>query len=178
MIRKVTSSDYEELKKLVYQVHKLHYKNRPDIYIDGNPLPLEYFNEILNDENAFNYVYVEDNKILGLIIAKQKSNCAIPISKQRTTYFIEDIVVDKNSRRKGIGKMLYYFLKEQASKENTDAIELNVWAFNESAIKFYESLGMSVKNMKLEQILNKDYVEKINKKDSEIRITYKVGDDK
>ena len=108
----------------------------------------------------------------------KKSNRTIPISKQRTTYFIEDIVVDKNYRRKGIGKKLYYFLKEQASKENIDAIELNVWAFNESAIKFYESLGMSVKNMKLEQVLNKNYVENVIVKDSKINITYKVGEDK
>ena len=94
MIRKIVEKDYEELKKLVYQVHELHCSNRPDIYVDGNPLPLEYFNAILNDNNAFNYVYVEDNKICGLLMATKKSNRAIPISKQRTTYFIEDIVVD------------------------------------------------------------------------------------
>lgn len=40
MIRKIVEEDYEELRKLVYQVHELHYSNRPDIYIDGNPLPL------------------------------------------------------------------------------------------------------------------------------------------
>lgn len=111
-------------------------------------------------------------------MATKKSNRAIPISKQRTTYFIEDIVVDKNSRRKGIGKKLYYFLKEQAKKENINAIELNVWAFDESAIKFYETLGMSAKNMKLEQILNKKYSENVGVKDNKINVTYKVGEDK
>lgn len=171
MIRKIVEEDYEELRKLVYQVHELHYSNRPDIYIDGNPLPLEYFNGILNDTTAFNYVYVEDNKILGLLMATKKNNRAIPISKKRTIYFIEDIVVDKNSRRKGIGKKLYYFLKEQASKEKIDAIELNVWAFNESAIKFYESLGMSVKNMKFEQLINND---KIESKNIDLKVTSKV----
>lgn len=171
MIRKIVEEDYEELRKLVYQVHELHYSNRPDIYIDGNPLPLEYFNGILNDTTALNYVYVEDNKILGLLMATKKNNRAILISKKRTIYFIEDIVVDKNSRRKGIGKKLYYFLKEQASKEKIDAIELNVWAFNESAIKFYESLGMSVKNMKFEQLINND---KIESKNIDLKVTSKV----
>lgn len=175
MIRKIIASDYNEINKLVYQVHELHYSNRPDIYVDGNPLPIEYFNEILNDDTSFNYVYEEDNKICGLLIATKHTNRSIPISKQRTTYFIEDIVVDKSFRRKGIGKKLYYFLKEQANKENIDAIELNVWAFNESAIKFYESLGMSVKNMKLEQILSKD---DINVKDIKISMTNKVGEEK
>ena len=43
-----------------------------------------------------------------------------------------------------------------------DAVELNVWAFNISAIKFYSSLGMSVKNMKLEKILSTSDVEQEN----------------
>ena len=173
MIRKIVEKDYEELKKLVYQVHELHYSNRPDIYIDGDPLPLEYFNGILNDNTAFNYVYVENDKIYGLLIETKKSNRAIPISKQRTTYFIEDIVVDKNYRRKGIGKKLYCFLKDKANEENIDAIELNVWAFNESAIKFYESLGMSVKNMKLEHLLINEC---IKTKNIDLKITKKIGE--
>lgn len=154
MIRKIQKQDYEQLKKLVYQVHELHYKNRPDIYIDGNPFPFAYFQEILNDETYCKYAYEENNKICGLIIAKKISSQSIPIFKPRTIYFIEDIVVDKECRKKGIGKKLYYFLKDEAIKEGAEAIELNVWAFNEDAIKFYESLGMSVKNMKFEQLLN------------------------
>ncbi len=173
MIRKIVKKDYEELKKLVYQVHELHYSSRLDIYVDGNPFPLEYFTRILNDTTAFNYVYVENNKICGLIIATKKNNHTIPILKQRTTYFIEDIVVDKNCRRKGIGKELYYFLKKQAVKENIDAIELNVWAFNEPAIKFYESLGMSVKNMKFEQLLNNKCIET---KNIDMKITKKIDE--
>lgn len=150
----------------------MHYQNRPDIYIDDNPLPLEYFTKILNDNNAFNYVYVENNKICGLLMATMKNNRTIPILKERTAYFIEDIVVDENYRRKGIGKKLYNFLKEQAIKKNIDAIELNVWAFNESSIRFYESLGMTVRNMKLEQLLCKD---KIETKNVNLKITKKVG---
>lgn len=49
MIRKINDNDYENIKKLVYQVHTLHYTKRPDIYVDGNPLPLEYFTKMLND---------------------------------------------------------------------------------------------------------------------------------
>ncbi len=49
MIRKIKSDDYKEVKKLVYQIHDLHYKNRPDIYVDADPFPLDYFKEILND---------------------------------------------------------------------------------------------------------------------------------
>ena len=66
----------------------------------------------------------------------------------------------------------YFFLKEKASEENVDAIELNLWGFNESAIKFYESLGMSVKNMKLEQLLSNEHIET---KNTELKVTSKVN---
>ena len=104
-------------------------------------------------------------------MATKNNNISIPIAKERTTYFIEVIVVDSNYRRKGIGKMLYNNLLDKAKKENVDSIELNVWAFNNAAIHFYESLGMSVKNMKLERILTNNAVEL---KKSTLNITNKV----
>lgn len=172
MIRKVEDKDYEDLVKLVYQVHELHYEHRPDIYVDGNPLPKEYFDNMLNDENALNIVFEENGKIMGLLMAEKKHNNAIPIAKERITYFIDDIVVDNNFRRKGIGKALYEYLFDIAKSDNVDSIELNVWAFNKSALKFYESLGMTVKNMKLEKILTDDNVD-IDKQ--EFIITSKVS---
>lgn len=153
MIRKMELKDYDQAKNLVYQVHSLHFNNRPDIYFDGNPLPIKFFENSLNDENSLNYVYEEEDKVVGLIMISKKNNSSVPIIKSRSTYFIEDIVVDGKYRRKGIGKKLFFFIQDKARKENIDAIELNVWAFNEEAINFYESLGMSVKNMKLEKIL-------------------------
>ena len=94
MIRNLDLKDYEEAKRLIYQVHKIHCNNRPDIYVDGNPLPVKYFENSINDKNAINYVYEEENRIVGLLMATKKSNNAIPITKNRRTYFIEDIVID------------------------------------------------------------------------------------
>lgn len=171
MIRTLELKDYEETKKLVYQVHTLHYESRPDIYNDGNPLPFEYFENIIKDKDTLKIVYEENKHIVGLLITTKKSDSSIPIMKERLTYFIEDIVVDNNHRKKGIGKKLYDYLLDKAIKENINAIELNVWSFNKSAIKFYESLGMSVKNMKLERILTKSNIEL---KETTLNITNKV----
>ena len=78
----------------------------------------------------------------------------IPIANKRTIYYINDIVVDKNFRRKSIARKLYDYLLEKAIKEKVDAVELNVLSFNDSAIKFYESLGMTIKSIKYEKVLN------------------------
>ena len=162
MIRRIKEDDYNLLKELVSQVHELHYTNRPDIYLDGNPLPKEYFENILKNENNINLVYEENNTIKGLLLAEKKENNKISIARERKIYFINDIVIYKKYRRQGIGKKLYNYLLELSKKEGLDAVELNVWAFNKSAIKFYSSLGMSVKNMKLEKILSTSDVEQEN----------------
>ena len=66
---------------------------------------------------------------------------------------------------------LYEYLVNKAKSDNVDSIELNVWAFNKLALNFYESLGMTVKNMKLENILSNNNVD-IEKQ--ELIITNKV----
>ena len=55
MIRRIKDDDYSLLKELVSQVHELHCTNRPDIYLDGNPLPKEYFENILKNASTNNY---------------------------------------------------------------------------------------------------------------------------
>lgn len=171
MIRKIEKRDYEKIIKLVYQVHELHCKNRPDIYNDENPLPKEDFENIINDKSTLNFLYEEDENVLGILMATKKQSNSIRIIKERNIYFIEDIVVDNNHRRKGIGKTLYEYLVNLAKSNNIDSIELNVWSFNTDAIKFYESLGMSVKNMKLENIL---YNKKVEVTEENVKVTNKV----
>ncbi len=155
MIREAVISDYEVLKKLVYQIHELHYENRPDIYNDGDSFPKEYYYRVINDKSSYCYVYEENNKIVGVVIFSKRESSNLPIFKARKTYFIEDIVVDKEYKRKSIGKKLYELVRNKAKEEGIDVIELNVWAFNADAIKFYETMGMTVKNMIFEEPLSK-----------------------
>ncbi len=150
MIREMNLNDYEDVRILVKQIHELHLSNRPDIYNDGESFPKEYFKKVLNDANNLNYVYVENKKIVGALNASLQHTNPLPIIKLRTFYFIENIVVDKNHRRKGIAKKLFHYLTLKAKENNIDSIELNVWSFNTEAIKFYESMGMNIKNIRME----------------------------
>ena len=151
MIRELRIEDYEDVKEIFNEVHNLHYNARPDIYKDGNPLPIEIFQDFLNNKKQLNYVYVINNKVIGILIAKILYTMENSILKGKKICFIDSIGVRKENRHKGVGKELYNNLKNAISSKGFDAIELNVWSFNESAIKFYESLGMTIKNMKMEE---------------------------
>ena len=150
MIREMNLNDYEDVRTLVKQIHELHLSNRPDIYNDGESFPKEYFEKVLSDANNLNYVYIENKKIVGVLNATLQHTNPLPIIKPRTYYFIENLVVDKNHRRKGIAKKLFSYLTLKAKENNIDSIELNVWSFNTEAIKFYESMGMNIKNIRME----------------------------
>ena len=149
-IRKAKKDDYKKLLKLIFQVHKLHHENRPDIYYSLNPFPPAHFHKLLDDKDSFIYVYEDQNNIKGLIIGYLKETKLSTILKPRKVYYIDNIVVDKKERQKGIGEKLYTYVKNKAKENKIDSIELNVRSFNKDAIKFYKSIGMTEQCIKFE----------------------------
>jgi len=153
VIRKLSVLDYEEVLKLFMEVQNLHYENRPDIYNNEGFLTLDMFKDCLSNYDNLNYAYIKDNKIVGILLAKIKYVLASNFVKERKTCFIDNLAVAASYRRQGIGRNLYENLKKDLNNKNVKAIELNVWAFNKNALKFYEELGMKVKNMTYEEIV-------------------------
>jgi GNAT superfamily N-acetyltransferase len=60
---------------------------------------------------------------------------------QVLVFILEDLFVRKEFRGYGVGKMLLAQLAEIAREEGLHTIKLDVLDWNESAIKFYKSLG-------------------------------------
>jgi len=55
--------------------------------------------------------------------------------------FLEDILVTENMRGKGIGKLLFEKLVEEAKAKNFNGIAWQVLEWNEPAINFYKKMG-------------------------------------
>lgn len=153
MIRDLEKRDYESIKRLVMQVHKLHLSNRPDIYNDIDPLPLEYFEFLLQDEKTIALVYEMEQQTVGFCVVTLREPSKNPLMKARNVAFMEDLCVDLNFRKAGIGTALLEKAKELSKQRCADILELNVWSFNETAVQFYEKAGMKPKSMIMEQKL-------------------------
>lgn len=151
IIRKAKKEDFSEIHNLVMQVHKIHFQQRSDIYKDVNPLKQEEFIENLSKDSNIYLVAELENKVIGICFAQIKEISHNYIMKDRKILHIENICVDENIRKNGIGKKLYEKTRKIAKEMNIDSIELMVWGFNQNAIEFYKSLGMNVKNLKFEQ---------------------------
>ena len=153
-IRKMEINDYKQVHNLIEQVHDLHLKHRADIYRDKDPISFEDFSQFVNDSNYVCYVAEKDKNIVGEVIAVKKEIKEEKVFKHRVVIFIEDICVDVEYRRQGIGKTLYEKVLLYAKDNNIDSIELVVWSFNNDAIRFYEELKMTQKNVRYEYKVN------------------------
>lgn len=154
IIRKAKISDFQGIHKLIMQVHKLHVNERNDIYKDVDPMNFEEFRTELSNSNNIYLIAELENEIVGICFSQIKEISNNKIMKNRKILHIENICVDENHQKKGIGKKLYKQIVQLAKEKNIDNIELMVWGFNENAIKFYKNLGMSIKNLRFEQKIN------------------------
>lgn len=153
MIREAIEKDYEELNRLVKEVHNLHVKNRPDVYLNSDtPLEYSYFKKLMKDENS-KIIVVEDEKnkkLLGYSIVNIMNSKAISIVKDTKYLYIDDIMIESSKKLNGIGKVLFNYIKEVAMVNNIKSIQLNVWSFNHDAIEFYKHMGMKSRNIRME----------------------------
>lgn len=146
-LRKANVNDFICVKKLMQSVQDLHHYNRSDIHKDSEIFGEEEFNQSIND-----IMVAETNgTVVGVVKYLFKEKAENNYTNYRKVLFIDALSVDANYRKKGIGKILMLEMEKLAKENNCSSIELNVWAFNENAIKFYENFGMSVKTMILEK---------------------------
>ena len=152
-IRKAQIGDIPRIVDLLYQVHKVHSDKRPDIFRRGSKKYTEdELCEIIADTQCPVFTAEIDGKVEGyaFCIFQRHGDKSL---EDFTTLYIDDLCVDENFRHEHIGTALYKYVLEFAKESGCHNVTLNVWECNESALKFYASLGLSVQKTTLEKIL-------------------------
>lgn len=142
MVRFAEEKDLVRVNELRKQVNDIHVKGRPDIFKAGFGAQLQDFAKVLlNGENSDIIVVERDGIICGMACVDYVNKPETPYGKARSFYHVQELAVDDAFRRQGVAGELFEFMKKDAKKKQFDKIELDVWAFNESAIAFYEAAG-------------------------------------
>lgn len=154
MIRKATHNDIPRILELLSQVNDVHAEGRPDFFIKGK----RKYNEedllkIINDDTTPVFVCEENDDIKGYAFCVIQDLSQCDNLRPDKSLYIDDICVDENYRRHGVGKKLYEHVLQFAKEEKCFNITLNVWAKNPGAQAFYESMGMTVQKVCMEKIL-------------------------
>ena len=155
MIRKAQITDIPRMITLLNQVLEIHAKIRPDIFVSGKTkYTVEQLEDILKDETRPVYIFADDNgECMGYCFCQIKDIPKADFMAPIKILFIDDLCVDESKRGEHIGKKLFDYVKEEAIRLGCYEVTLNVWEGNDSAIAFYNSLGMKVKEYQMELIL-------------------------
>nr|WP_321462786.1 N-acetyltransferase [uncultured Cohaesibacter sp.] len=83
----------------------------------------------------------QPGKLMGLALVSVKTCPPGPVHPVRVVFEVENLIVDETSRRQGVAKALLGASESWARQNGACEMLLNVYAFNEAARHFYESLG-------------------------------------
>lgn len=154
-IRRAVENDIDKIIDLLCQVLEIHAEIRPDIFVSGTTkYTKEELQQMILDDNKPIYVAVDEiNQVIGYAFCQIKNNDHANNLVPFSSIYIDDLCVDKESRGLHVGSALFSFVKEEAKRMGCYEITLNVWNGNDNAVRFYENMGMKVKQTQMELIL-------------------------
>lgn len=142
MIRFAKEKDLERVNELRRQVNEVHVKGRPDMFKPGFCQEMQdAVSVFLHDENKDILVAERDGHICGMACVNYVSRPETAHGLARRYYHIEEFCVDETMRRQGVGTELFSFIAADAGRRGFERVELDMWEFNEGALKFYEAVG-------------------------------------
>lgn len=154
-IRRAKESDLDGINRLLCQVLTVHHEGRPDIFKGGvKKYTDEQLIAILHDEHTPVFVAVDDEEyLLGYAFCVFEQHVGHNILTDIKTLYIDDLCVDETCRFQHIGTALYDHVLAFAKESDCYNVTLNVWACNESALRFYEKRGLVPQKIGMEVIL-------------------------
>lgn len=150
-IRFAQPGDIPEMIRLLQQVGQVHHVGRPDLFRAGaQKYDENALLELLQDPSRPIFIAAASGKVLGYAFCICKEVKDNPVLADQRELYIDDLCVDEACRGQAIGTKLYRAVQDYARQEQFDRITLNVWAFNESALRFYEKLGLKPQKIGME----------------------------
>lgn len=151
IIREAIGSDYEALCDLFDQADTFHRNFLPQIFRkpEGFSRDRDYVDNLLTDVNVGFFVAEIDQRLVGLVCCFIRETPEIPILVPRKYLYIDNLVVDVSHRRQGVGTALLDKARRWAVQNGIYEIELNVWQFNDEAIRLYEKLGYEIVTLRM-----------------------------
>ncbi|HIT33100.1 MAG TPA: GNAT family N-acetyltransferase [Candidatus Faecousia intestinigallinarum] len=150
-IRNLLPEDYPAADALMQQLHQIHLQNRPDLFRPFlHPYTRGKFVEMTADSGHICLAAVEDAQIVGicLVSIRTRSNMVDMLSA-----YVDDLVVNPAYQRRGIAAALLEEVQTRAKAKGAQRLDLMVWSFNKSALRFYQALGMTPQRYILEKEL-------------------------
>jgi len=154
-MRRACVADIPDIEKLLRQVCQVHADGRPDLFqAGGTKYTAEELAGIIVDDERPIFVAVDDGgHVLGYAFCVVEDYTHDTARTHVRSLYIDDICVDEAARGRHVGKTVYEHVIAYAREQGFYNVTLNVWSCNPSALRFYESLGLTAQKIGMEKIL-------------------------
>ena len=153
-IRFAQSRDIPDMLNLLQQVGEVHHQIRPDLFRSGAQKYDEAALEALL-KNPDRPIFIAQNagQVAGYAFCILQITKDDPVLQDRKVVYIDDLCVDEAQRGHGIAGALYQQVCQYARSIGCDAVTLNVWSGNDTAMAFYQKCGLKPQKVGMEFIL-------------------------
>jgi len=154
-IRRAQLRDCADLQRLLGQIANQHAQGRPDLFRqDAVKYDESACLRILAGEKHPVFVAADaQERVWGYAFCEVLQYKNHGILRDCLTLYLDDLCVDESCRAQGIGQKLMAAVMAYAREIGAYNVDLNVWEFNENAIRFYEKNGFATQRRKMEVIL-------------------------
>ncbi|MGL5594651.1 MAG: GNAT family N-acetyltransferase [Cetobacterium sp.] len=138
-IKRAKLENYQEIDRILVEIHNYHYEKFPSHFKKISLFfSFDKFQAILNEENIEMIIGEENNKITGICLVRIIQIEETGLVHSRKSILIENLGVIEEYRKRGIASKLLDEVDKIAKQKNINHIQLQVWGFNERAIKLYK----------------------------------------
>ena len=150
-VRKAFIGDEAHLAGLAQSVQQLHVAHRADHFrpTEIDALTAWYRDQLATPRIAAWLATVEGRSV-GYALAIQRERPANLFVNAFRWVELDQLCVDPNWQRRGVGSALLQMVLADAAAQRIADIELNVWAFNNDALQFFEAAGFTIARRRLE----------------------------
>jgi len=141
-IRQAVKKDIESLIPVFEEADRYHQIALPNIFRPQTPQQTRQFIASImeKDENVI-FLAETEEKPVGMVYIYPRQTLEIPILVPRKWLVIDSLAVLPEARRRGVGRALMEQAHHWAVEKGIFEVKLNVYEFNDGAIKLYESMG-------------------------------------
>jgi GNAT superfamily N-acetyltransferase len=144
-VRVADSNDAQEVAELNGVVQQLHHDERPDWFKPpSSESVLPIVDEWLSSSSTALFVACDsDGTMIGYSVGFQRERADSALLFAARVVELDQVVVVPSARERGVGRALATAVINWAQANSIDRVELSTWAFNDTALRLFASLGFT-----------------------------------
>ncbi|HRI35948.1 MAG TPA: GNAT family N-acetyltransferase [bacterium] len=153
VIREAVESDAAAILHLTDVIFDIHHRALGTIFRGDTATLSSELRLAMPHPDHVRFVAQEGEDIIGFVEGYGESREGHLVLQDDRWYKIDTIVVAEKFRSRGVGKKLMAAIERFARDRGYRRIELNVYAFNETAIALYTELGLVPVELTMSKLL-------------------------